>query len=305
MCLIQVNNLNYQYQKHKPILKNIQLTVKTGGITALLGINGAGKSTLIELLTGQLKTQSGSLEIFKKTYTKHRFEILNQIALVPQNYAFYPSLSIEENLAFFAKLRVDLKQPEQRIKNALEFCQLTSVQNTISKTLSGGFKRRLNLAIGIINKPKLLFLDEPTTGIDLISREFILKTIKQLTNTGISIIYTSHNMSEIEFLCDQIIILDRGNILYHGDLARLRQQQGYEFRAESKQRWGLTMQTFCQKYNLALNGNKITGNLPFETNIAQFNQDFMTHMHHSEELISHCIKPTSVELLFSQMINHV
>jgi ABC-2 type transport system ATP-binding protein len=297
MALITTQQLDYQYQKNQPVLKQINLTIKHGVITGLLGINGAGKSTLISLLTGQLKTQSGSIKIFGKNYNQHRFEILRQIALVPQGYAFYPSLNVEENLLFFANLRTDLKNKQSRLSDALTFCQLEKFSKTPANKLSGGLKRRLNLAIGIINKPKLLFLDEPTVGIDPLSRDFILKAIQKLKDTGVSIIYTSHHMTEIEILCEQIIILNKGVIRYQGNLEKLKNQQNYYFSATLDNPKKIL--DFCKKYNLNINSNKIFGTLKNNIDVQKFTLEFNNQ---NAQPKSFSLQPSRIEDLFINLI---
>ena len=298
MHIIKIQKLNYKYQKNNPVLTQINLTIKSGEITGLLGVNGAGKSTLISLLTGQLKAKNGLIEVFGKNYNLHRNEILRQIALVPQGYAFYPNLSVKENILFFAAIRNDLTHKNRRVQDAIEFCQLEDFANQLAKNLSGGLKRRLNLAIGIVNKPKLLFLDEPTVGIDPISQNFILKSIQRLKDKGVTIIYTSHQMHEIEKLCEQIIIINKGMISYQGGLQKLRRQQNYYFSAVSDK--PIKMLEFCKKYKLTSVKNKIIGELENTVDIKKFTHEFNEQL--NGRLSSFCIKSANMEDLFFKLI---
>ncbi|RUA06014.1 MAG: ABC transporter ATP-binding protein [Gammaproteobacteria bacterium] len=304
MTLIETKQLSYAYQKDNWVIKKLSLSIQPG-ITGLLGVNGAGKSTLIALLTGQLKAQAGTLDIFGKDYQYQRRQILNKIALVPQEYAFYPTLSVKENLLFFAKLRKELGAFKTRVDEALDFCRLKNHQDKVSQTLSGGFKRRLNLAIGIVNKPSLLFLDEPTIGIDPVSRNFILTAIQRLKKTGVSIVYTSHQMAEIDILCDQVIIINQGEVLHQGDLSTLKKNNGYTFEAETMYPWPQGISDFVKQYELKLEECHIVGQLPAQINIIEITQEFHRYFERQQaNLKQFSIRPSSMESLFLQKINH-
>ncbi|HLW75135.1 MAG TPA: ABC transporter ATP-binding protein, partial [Gammaproteobacteria bacterium] len=143
-------------------------------------------------------------------------------ALVPQDYAFYPRLTVMENLRFFGGvLAIPAGERRTRIDEALAVTGLETFRATRAEHLSGGLKRRLNLAIGLLNRPRLLFLDEPTVGIDPQSRQFILEAIKRINQAGTTVIYTSHYMEEVEALCDEIGVLDEGRLLARGSLVEL------------------------------------------------------------------------------------
>ena len=148
-------------------------------------------------------------------------------ALVPQEHAFYPRLSVMENLRFFAGvLAIAKAESGARLTEALAVTGLESFADTRAEHLSGGLKRRLNLAIGLLNRPRLLFLDEPTVGMDPQSRRFILETIKRINAGGTTVVYTSHYMEEVEMLCDEIGVLDEGHLLARGTLAQLLGESG-------------------------------------------------------------------------------
>ncbi len=198
-------------------LDNVCLSVESGSCFGLLGPNGAGKTSLVSILTGLLDFSVGRIAIDGLDFSCERKAIQHQSALVPQEYAFYPKLSVLENLIFFGGVLglrgSDLKR---RIEECIGFCQLESVCSRRATTFSGGLKRRLNLAIGLLGSPKLLYLDEPTVGIDPQSRQFILERIQELNSNGTTIIYTSHYMEEVEKLCDSMAIIDHGKVLIQG-----------------------------------------------------------------------------------------
>lgn len=309
MNTLDIQDLSYQYQPGQPVLKALDLQMKQKGILGLLGINGAGKSTLIGLLTGQLKKQSGDLTVLGLDYATHRTEILRQIALVPQGYAFYPTLTVLENLQFFADLRADLGERTQRVEDAIAFCQLEAHRQQTADRLSGGLKRRLNLAIGLVNRPKLLFLDEPTVGIDPISRDFILKAIRQLRDQGVVIVYTSHHMQEIELLCDQVALLHQGEVRFQGELASWRRESGVKLEVEIDQAWlNLnhlpTFTHFCQQNKINVYENILSGRLPSDTDLALIDRQVMAFLNHlpGAKLQRLSMQPLDMETLFFESV---
>jgi len=213
---IEIKNLTKFYQKHK-VLDNLSLKIEEGSLFGLLGPNGAGKTTLVSIMNYLQSYDSGEINIFGYEYKKQKKEIQKISSYVPQTYAFYPNLTAYENLEFFGAL-YGLKNPQ--LKRRIEYCvEVTSLEKFLNKrahTYSGGVKRRLNIAIGLLNDPKILYLDEPTVGIDPQSRKYILDVIKKINNEKkTTIIYTSHYMEEIEYLCDDIAILDNHKIILH------------------------------------------------------------------------------------------
>lgn len=219
--MISIHNLHFSYADAEVIFKEFNLEIKKGSLFGLIGPNGAGKSTLISLITGLNTAQSGSIRIDGKDLSTSRHELLSQLSSVPQEYAFYPKLTVLQNLNFFCRLYKSIETPDENINKAVELTGLTEYQERLAGKLSGGLKRRLNLAIGLLNKPTLLILDEPTVGIDPQSRHFILAAIKQLNKEGTTILYTSHYMEEIEGLCDTIAVIDHGEIIMAGELQEL------------------------------------------------------------------------------------
>lgn len=224
--MIKARDIDFSYDTETRVLSAVNLEIQRGALFGLLGPNGAGKTTLISLITGSNRPEKGSIEISGMNYARHRPRILQQLSVVPQDYAFYPQLTVSENMAFFAALSLDTKRNRKdSIEKAVEITGLASHKNRMAKHFSGGLKRRLNLAIGLLNNPELLILDEPTVGIDPQSRHFILQAIKSLNEKGTTILYTSHYMEEVEQLCDNIAIMDHGKILMTGEIGELLNQQ--------------------------------------------------------------------------------
>jgi ABC-2 type transport system ATP-binding protein len=222
--MISVEQLRHRYSGSEvEALRGIDLKVREGSLFGLLGPNGAGKTTLLSLLTGVLRLQQpGRIAIGGLSLGAHLSEVQSYCALVPQDHAFYPRLSARENLAFFGGVRgLGGTELRKRIDVCLGFAALESVADRQAQTYSGGLKRRLNLAIGLLNQPRLLFLDEPTVGIDLQSRAFILDSIQELNRQGTTVVYTSHYMEEVQQLCDEIAIIDAGRVLVQDRLEAL------------------------------------------------------------------------------------
>ena len=228
--MISVSDLSFNYSHEQPLFDDFNLQVKRGDLFGLVGPNGAGKSTLISLICGLNKPAAGSITIDGMDFKKQRKTILQNFAVVPQDYAFYPKLSARENLNFFAKLYPGIKKPSKRIEQVIELTGLEGFAHRQAVTYSGGMKRRLNLAIGLLNQPDLLILDEPTVGIDPQSRNFILESILEINRQGTTVLYTSHYMEEVERLCEQVAVIDHGRILVAGTLSDIL-NQGSLFKA--------------------------------------------------------------------------
>jgi len=222
--LITVDNIEFSYSPDSPVFKQFSLQIKKGALFGLLAPNGAGKTSLIKLITGINVPDSGKVLIDGKDFQHDRNSILNNIAVVPQEYAFYSQFTAYENLQFFSKLyrHTDSKQ---KIETALKLTRLEEHKHRVAKNFSGGLKRRLNFAIGLLNEPDLLILDEPTVGIDAQSRKFILQAITDLNKNGTTVLFTSHYIDEIEEICDTVTIMDSGKILTIGRLDELLQSQ--------------------------------------------------------------------------------
>ncbi|QDF95379.1 ABC transporter [Azoarcus sp. DD4] len=221
--MLRARDLAYRYRPEQaPALDGVSLEVAAGSLFGLLGPNGAGKTTLISLVAGLLAPQGGSLEYDGRPLAEARRAQPNAIALVPQDYAFYPTLTVTENLAFFAGVQgIAGTLARSRVAEALAFGQLENYARRQAGELSGGLKRRLNLAIGLLADPQLLLLDEPTVGVDPQSRHFLLDAIRRLRDAGKTVIYTSHYMDEVEALCEHVAIVDHGRVLVQGTLAEV------------------------------------------------------------------------------------
>ncbi len=198
-------------------LDGIDLLVKRGEFFCLIGPNGAGKTTTISILSTLMKPDRGNVFIFGKDAVASPSKIRPLIGMVPQEIALYPMLTAKENLEYFGKM-YGLKGPQlgKRVEECLEFVGLTDKAKQRISSYSGGMKRRANLAVGILNNPMLLFLDEPTVGIDAQSRRMILERLKQINLAGTTLIYTTHYIDEIEQLCTSAAIIDHGKVIVQG-----------------------------------------------------------------------------------------
>ena len=212
MSIIKVENITKRF-KDKLVLDNISFDIEEGEIFGLIGPNGAGKSTLINIITNLMMADSGNVFVEGKNLLEDTIYIKSIIGLVPQELAIIEQLTPYDNLEYFGYLYgLSGKLLKDRINEALEFAGLVDVKKKKISKLSGGMKRRLNLAIAILNHPKILILDEPTVGVDPQSRNHIFDFLRKLSNeNNTTIIYTSHYMEEVEHLCSKIFIIDEGN----------------------------------------------------------------------------------------------
>jgi nod factor export ATP-binding protein I len=215
MNAIQTENLSKKYKNSLYFaLDNLSFSVKEGEIYGILGQNGAGKTTLMSILFGSIKPTSGSFRICGMTYENNVPEIRHQIGIVPQEYALYPTLTARENLQYFGSLyKIKPKILNEIIDKSLEKMGLLEVANQKIEYYSGGMKRRINLLAGILHQPKILFLDEPTVGVDVISKNTIIQYLKELNMNGMSILYTSHHLLEVQELCHRVGILSEGKLI--------------------------------------------------------------------------------------------
>ncbi len=212
--ILEVENLAKKFGEFVAV-KGISFNVESGEIFGLLGPNGAGKTTTISMLTGVLAPSSGSARISGCDISKEAIKVKHMIGLVPQDLALYPTLSARANLNFFGSLYgLEGKQLKERVDDVLEVVALTDRQNDAVEKFSGGMKRRVNIAAGLVHQPQLLFLDEPTVGVDPQSRNHIFESVLKLNRErGMTIIYTSHYMEEVELLCNRVAIVDQGQII--------------------------------------------------------------------------------------------
>lgn len=198
-------------------VKDLSLAIARSEIFGLLGPNGAGKTTLISMLCGMLRPTSGELTIDGLDFRRNKRRIQQRIGVVPQEYALYPTLTALENLFYFGSL-YDLprKELKQRIASGLEEIGLAKFQHQPIQTFSGGMKRRINLLSAILHRPAVLFLDEPTVGVDVQSKKAIMDLLLQLHKQGTTIVYTSHMLNEAQDFCTQVAVVDEGQIVLAG-----------------------------------------------------------------------------------------
>jgi ABC-2 type transport system ATP-binding protein len=198
-------------------LDGLTLDVACGGVFGLLGPNGAGKTTAISILCALLRPTEGHATVLGLDVVRQAGAVRRAIGLVPQDIALYPSLTARENLRYFARiLRVPSRRVEKRVVECLDLVGLSDCADQRVATYSGGMKRRANLAVGVLHEPKILFLDEPTVGIDVQSRNLILERLAALNRAGMTLVYTTHYMEEAQQLCDDIAIIDAGKVVARG-----------------------------------------------------------------------------------------
>lgn len=215
--MLRCTDLRYRYRADAPwAVDGVSLALGGGEILGLLGPNGAGKSTLMALISGLRRPESGRVEMAAAAAARGGF------ALVPQEHAFYPTLTCRENLEYFAgSLGLAGARLRERVAAALTAAGLEPVAGRRAAECSGGLKRRLNLAIGLVGDPRLLLLDEPTVGVDPQSRAFLLETVRRLRAEGRAIIYASHYMEEVQAIGDRVAVIDNGRVVRCGALAEL------------------------------------------------------------------------------------
>ncbi len=219
--IIKVEDLIKSF-KEKIVLDHFNLSLEKGDVLGLIGPNGCGKTTSIMCMLSLLKYDSGNIEIFGKKDIQNEYDIKRKIGIVPQELAVFENLNVRENIDYFCSLYVSDKNERKRLVNeAIEFTGLQGYEKMLQKKLSGGLKRRLNIACGISHKPELVILDEPTVAVDAQSRKFILDGIKNLAENGSSILYTTHYLDEAEYLCNKISIMDNGKNILTGDMQTL------------------------------------------------------------------------------------
>jgi ABC-2 type transport system ATP-binding protein len=227
---LEINNLSFRYpQQTENCLTNLSLQVKAGERFGLFGPNGAGKTTLMHLLTGLLSFKEGNIKLSGNELNDKTASGKNLFGFVPQDFSFYQELSPAENLHFFgAWCGLSKAEIKTRTEELLETLNLTEVRNKPVAKFSGGMKRRVNLAIGMLNKPAVLFLDEPTVGVDIQTRHAIIDYLKQLNENGTTLFYTSHQLHEAESLCTKIALMDEGKLIACDTLNNLLTQHKAE-----------------------------------------------------------------------------
>jgi len=224
--ILEVKELKKNYGDFQAV-KGISFDIKEGEIFSLLGPNGAGKTTTISMLSTLYTPTSGDATIGGHSITKDPMAVKQVIGVVPQDLALYEDLTAKENLIFWGQMYgLSGKALNSRVDEVLEQIGLTDKAKNRVKTYSGGMKRRVNIGVGLLHKPRLLFMDEPTVGIDPQSRRAILDTVKDLNKQGMTVLYTTHYMEEAEELSDRVGIIDHGELIAIGTQAELTKQVG-------------------------------------------------------------------------------
>ncbi|WP_226673519.1 ABC transporter ATP-binding protein [Rossellomorea aquimaris] len=219
--MLEVKELKKSYGK-KEVVKNVSFTIEKGESFGLLGPNGAGKSTTISMICGLVPYDHGEVLVASQSVKQFPVLIKKKIGVVPQEIALYPTVSARDNLLFWGKMYgLTGAQAKKRVEEVLGIVGLKDRGKDRIETFSGGMKRRINIGAALMHEPELLIMDEPTVGIDPQSRNHILETVKALNEKGMTIIYTSHYMEEVEFLCNRVGIMDHGEVIALGTKAEL------------------------------------------------------------------------------------
>ena len=225
---IEVQHMVMTYRgAETPAVNGLSFSVQRGEFFGLLGPNGAGKSTTISILCGLLRYSSGSVMINGLDRAQHSDQLKRIIGIVPQDIALYEVLTAKENLEFFGVLYgIPDAELQRRIQELLQLFGLSEKADKKVRTFSGGMKRRLNIISGILHRPEIVFLDEPTVGVDVHSRTVINELLKKLNQEGTTILYTSHQLEEAQNLCDRVAIIDSGKLVEEGNTADLLARHG-------------------------------------------------------------------------------
>ncbi|TMU85896.1 ABC transporter ATP-binding protein [Bacillus sp. BHET2] len=219
--MLEVKELKKSYGK-KEVVKNVSFTIEKGESFGLLGPNGAGKSTTISMICGLVSYDHGEVLVGSQSVKQFPLLIKKKIGVVPQEIALYPTMSARDNLLFWGKMYgLTGTEAKKRVEEVLEIVGLKDRGKDRIETFSGGMKRRINIGAALMHEPELLIMDEPTVGIDPQSRNHILETVKALNEKGMTIIYTSHYMEEVEFLCNRVGIIDHGEVIALGTKTEL------------------------------------------------------------------------------------
>lgn len=219
--ILMTNDLTKKYKKHISV-DGLNLRIERGQIYGFLGPNGAGKTTTIRMLLGLIKPTKGNIEIFGQSLNKNRLQILERIGSLVESPTYYGNLTGRENLEAVRRLR---NLPEKRVNEVLEMVRLTKVANRLTKEYSLGMKQRLGIAAAMLSNPDLLILDEPTNGLDPSGIQEIRELIKELPQAGMSVLVSSHLLSEIDQMATQVGIINNGKMIFQDSIERLRQKR--------------------------------------------------------------------------------
>lgn len=223
---VSLQNVHKTYDK-VPVVNDLSFTIESGEMFGLLGPNGAGKSTTIRMLTTLTRPSSGQIEVAGYDVVRNRQQVKENIGVVLQQISVDADLTVWENMELHGRLHHIPHPKRQRLINQwLEYVELADRRDSLVKTLSGGMKRRLQIARALLHEPKVLFLDEPTVGLDPQTRRRLWEIIRDLNKQGMTMLLTTHYMDEVEFLCDRIGIMDAGQLIELGTLQQLKAQHG-------------------------------------------------------------------------------
>ncbi len=223
---VSLQNVHKTYDQ-VPVVNDLSFTIESGEMFGLLGPNGAGKSTTIRMLTTLTRPSSGQIEVAGYDVVRNRQQVKQNIGVVLQQISVDADLTVWENMELHGRLHHIPNPRRQRLINQwLEYVELAERRDSLVKTLSGGMKRRLQIARALLHEPKVLFLDEPTVGLDPQTRRRLWEIIRDLNKQGMTMLLTTHYMDEVEFLCDRIGIMDAGQLIELGTLQQLKVQHG-------------------------------------------------------------------------------
>jgi ABC-2 type transport system ATP-binding protein len=227
---ISIKNLGFHYPHGEGIcFEHLNLEIPAGERFGLFGPNGAGKTTLMHLMTGILQYKTGSIQLTGHEIKRHPKAVNHIFGFVPQDFSFYPELSARANLDFYgAWYGLSRKEIKTRSEELMDVLGLLDDAERPLRNFSGGMKRRINLAIGVMHRPRVLFLDEPTVGVDVQSRHAIIRYLINLNTSGTTLIYSSHQLEEAAELCTRIALLDKGKLIAEDSLDNLLKQHEQE-----------------------------------------------------------------------------
>lgn len=297
--ILKISNLKKSYGTIEAV-NNINLEIIEGEMFGLVGPDGAGKTTSIRILCGLLRQDSGSIEILGSELNKSKKEIQNQIGYLSQKFSLYGDLSIDENIEFFADIH-NVKDFQNRREELLAFTRLTPFRDRLAEKLSGGMKQKLALACSLIHKPKLLFLDEPTTGVDPVSRRDFWKILSDLQKEGITILMTTPYLDEAE-RCNRVALMNKGEIIAVDTPQNIKssiQKQVTEIITDDikktyyilREEYGTDTQIFGDRINLI--SDKSTNGIELVKNVLQKN---------NISLLSHRLITPSLENVFIHLV---
>lgn len=299
--IIEIENLKKSYNDVVAV-NNISFNVKEGEMFGLVGPDGAGKTTTIRILCGLLNADEGTIKIFQKEISENRKQIQNNIGYLSQKFSLYSDLTVDENIEFFAEIH-NVKNFHSRRDELLEFTRLTAFRNRLADQLSGGMKQKLALACSLIHKPKILFLDEPTTGVDPVSRRDFWKILSGLLKEGMTVLMTTPYLDEAE-RCNRVALMHKGEIISLNTPERIKQSIGKNsieiITTNTKSAYKIIKST--NQFEVQIFGNRlnIISDLPEQT------LTIIKSILHSSgvEIISHRITDLSLENVFIHLIKN-